>query len=55
MPMSIDERLDMLQKASRAWLELTRLLDRIPEAAMNQPGTVGDWSGRDLLVHIASW
>lgn len=55
MALTVDERLDMLQRASRAWLELRRLVDAIPDAALERPGTIGSWSGRDLLAHIASW
>lgn len=55
MSMTFDEKLEMLQEASRSWLELKRIIDRIPDQAMNRPNTVGTWSGRDLLVHIANW
>jgi hypothetical protein len=53
--MTFDERLEMLQQASRSWLELKRTIDRIPDEAMNRPNTVGTWSGRELLVHLANW
>ncbi|HUG16337.1 MAG TPA: ClbS/DfsB family four-helix bundle protein [Thermomicrobiales bacterium] len=55
MTMTFDERLEMLQQASRAWLELKRAVDRIPDEAMNRPNTVGRWGGRDLLIHLANW
>jgi hypothetical protein len=55
MAMTFDERLEMLQRASRGWLELKRLVDRIPDRDMNRSDTVGVWSGRDLLAHIANW
>lgn len=55
MPMTVDERLDMLQSASRAWLELRRLLDAIPDEVMERPHTVGSWTGKDLLGHLAGW
>jgi hypothetical protein len=55
MPMTTDERLDMLQIASRAWLELKRLADSIPDATLEKPNTIGTWSGRDMLGHLAGW
>jgi len=45
----------MLQIASKAWLELKRLADSIPDAAVEKHGTIGTWSGRDVLSHIAGW
>lgn len=53
--MTFDERLEMLQQASRSWLDLKRTIDRIPEQAMQSKNTVGTWSGCDLLVHLANW
>ena len=53
--MTIDERFEMLQVASKAWLELRRLVDSIPDAALEQPNTIGIWSGRDMLSHLAGW
>ncbi|MEX2315052.1 MAG: ClbS/DfsB family four-helix bundle protein [Thermomicrobiales bacterium] len=55
MPMTIDERLEMLQIASKAWLELKRLADSIPDSALETPNTIGIWSGRDMLSHLAGW
>lgn len=34
---------------------LERVLDRIDAAAMVEPGAVGQWSAKDVLVHIAFW
>ena len=31
------------------------LLARIPEEAILRPRTLGDWSGKDVLAHIAAW
>jgi hypothetical protein len=38
-----------------AWSDLLAALDGIPEARIEEPGVVGDWSIRDLLGHIALW
>lgn len=55
MSMTTDERLEMLQLASKAWLELKRLTDSIPGDVLEQPNTIGIWSGRDMLGHLAGW
>jgi hypothetical protein len=55
MAMSMSERLEMLQIASKAWLELKRVMDAIPDRALEQPNTIGHWSGRDMLAHLAGW
>lgn len=53
--MSMSDRLEMLQIASKAWLELKRLVDSIPDSALEKPNTIGHWSGRDMLGHLAGW
>jgi hypothetical protein len=55
MPMTFDERLDMLQIAARAWLELKRLADSISDERLERPSTIGSWSGHDMLGHLAGW
>ena len=55
MPMTTSQRLEMLQIASKAWLELKRLIDSIPDCALERPNTIGIWSGRDMLGHLAGW
>jgi hypothetical protein len=55
MPITFDERLDMLQAASRAWLELKRVIDRLSDADLTRPNPIGTWSGKDVLAHIATW
>ena len=35
--------------------ELELLISRLTVADMNQPGAVGVWSVKDVLVHIAFW
>jgi hypothetical protein len=53
--MTMNERLEMLQIASKAWLELKKLAESIPDAALERPNTIGIWSGRDMLGHLAGW
>jgi hypothetical protein len=55
LPISIDERLDILQRTSRSWLELKKAIERLSDDDLSRPNTVGNWSGRDLMVHVASW
>jgi hypothetical protein len=55
MPMTIDERLEMLQQASRNWLELKRVIDRLSDDQLTRPNTIGSWSGKDVLAHITAW
>jgi hypothetical protein len=55
MPIAFNERLEMLQVASHAWLGLTKLLKTIPDTRMEEPNTIGTWSGKDLLAHLAAW
>jgi hypothetical protein len=51
----MDARLDMLQETSKAWLELKRVADSLSDAVLEKPDTIGHWSGRDMLAHIAGW
>jgi hypothetical protein len=55
MPISFDERLDLLQRVARGWLELKRAADGLSEVKLATPGTIGPWSARDMLVHVAIW
>jgi hypothetical protein len=55
MTISMDERLKMLQKASRAWLDLTRTLNKLTDTQLLKPNTIGSWNGKDMIAHIANW
>ena len=55
MPISMNERLAMLQTASRAWLDLTRTLSKLTDAQLLRPDTIGTWSGKDVIAHLANW
>ena len=55
MPISMDERIAMLQTASKAWLNLTRTLNALTDARLLRPNTIGSWSGKDVIAHIANW
>jgi hypothetical protein len=55
MSLSMDARLEYLQRAARAWLAYKRAVDALPDAALERPNTVGPWSGRDVIAHVATW
>jgi hypothetical protein len=55
MTISMKARLAMLQQVSRAWLDLTRTLGRFSDAQLLRPNSIGIWSGKDLIAHIANW
>ena len=53
--MTIEERIGYLRKAETGWLAYQELLDTLSEEDLERPDTVGFWSGRDLIAHIACW
>jgi hypothetical protein len=55
MAISMEDRLTMLQAASRAWLNLSRTLKALTDAQLLKPNTIGTWSGKDVIAHIANW
>jgi hypothetical protein len=46
---------ETLQATARAWDDYQSLVASISDAALERPNTVGHWSGRDLITHIANW
>lgn len=52
------ERFDtdgFLATESREWAAFRKRFDGLNDQALTTPGVVGEWSLRDLLVHIACW
>ena len=45
----------LIERVHREWTAFERSLDSLTDAALLEPGVVGDWSLRDLMVHITSW
>ena len=45
----------MLNVVSAAWNELQSLIDSIPDTALETPSTIGIWSRRDMVGHLAAW
>jgi len=45
-----------LSEEERAWNELHRLVDSLPEDKVAEPGYFEEgWSAKDLVAHIGSW
>ena len=55
MSTTTDERTEMLNVVSESWNELKALIDSIPDTALEKPDTIGFWSGRDMVGHLAGW
>ncbi len=49
------ERQEALDAANSGYQEFIDYIDEIREEDMLRPNTVGIWSGKDLLSHIADW
>lgn len=53
--MTPDERARLLADVDRAWNVYQALVDRLTQSALERPNTVGFWSGKDVVTHIANW
>jgi hypothetical protein len=47
-----NEVLEALEREREGFLDL---IDGLPEQDMQQPGVAGDWSIKDILVHLCRW
>ncbi len=45
----------LLVELDRARAEFHQALEDVDEALATAPGVVGEWSVRDLVVHVAAW
>lgn len=43
------------RELERAWAELERIVESVPDGERETPGVVGDWTLKDVLGHIAFW
>jgi hypothetical protein len=50
--MSIEEILDGLDNTRE---RLLTVLEPLPDEALEYPGTIGSWSVKDVLAHLAAW
>lgn len=46
---------DVLADLRDARTELEAALSGVPASDLDRPGALGDWSVRDILVHLAGW
>jgi uncharacterized protein (TIGR03083 family) len=44
-----------LARLDAEWRAFLDAVDSVPTADLTEPGVVGDWTVRDLLVHVSSW
>src|SRR5947209_504513 len=51
-PTDKDELLDLIQAAYKRFQEL---LAPLTEEQMNERGVTGEWSVKDILIHLTSW
>ena len=45
----------LLKRLDREWQDLLQSLRGLSDKATLRPGLVGEWSGKDLLGHVATW
>src|SRR5215471_11863533 len=45
----------VLRTLDAAWAALQESHAGLPDAALLEPGVVGDWSVRDVLAHVHAW
>jgi hypothetical protein len=50
-----DERVLVFAEVERAWSAYQALVASIADSDLERPNTVGTWSGRDVVTHIANW
>ena len=48
------DRAELLRTITAAHGEMAQLLDRISDERLQDP-TMGDWTGKDVLAHLAWW
>lgn len=45
----------LLKRLDKAWTEFKESYAGLTEAQLTEPGVAGEWSVRDILVHITVW
>ena len=53
-PASVDRR-QLLQRLDAAWGAFEASYAGLSDAQLMKPGVTGDWSIRDILVHVSTW
>lgn len=49
------DKSSLIRKLKRAWSEFQAAFAGLSEEQMLTPGVTGDWSVRDILLHVSSW
>lgn len=49
------DRQQLLQRLDKAWTALKESYVGLPDAQLTVSGVTGEWSVRDILVHITTW
>jgi uncharacterized damage-inducible protein DinB len=47
--------MDILERLDEVRVRLLEAISPLPDEALTQPGTVGEWSLADLLAHFVNW
>jgi len=55
MTITQDDRLLILQDVSKAWLDLLKATRQLSDEQLLAPGTVGEWSAKDVMGHVSFW
>lgn len=55
MTISRNRRLKMLKDVAASYLQLRKTISSLSDEDLSRPGTIGIWSGKDLISHIADW
>jgi len=45
----------ILRRYDETWLQLEEVIRSLTDAELSLPGREGEWSGKDILAHIARW
>jgi hypothetical protein len=49
------KKLQVFQKLEQAWTALKESYAGLSEAQLTEPGVLGEWSVKDILVHVTTW
>jgi DinB family protein len=49
------KKLQVFQKLEQAWTALKESYAGLSEALLTEPGVLGEWSVKDILVHVTTW
>lgn len=48
-------RRQLLERLETTWSTLNESYAGLPDARLEEPGVVGDWSVKDVLAHVTTW